>query len=148
MSECKKCIIIVNMSYYLRVAGRWTVCLSNMLKPISSFTAKYLINQPSNSRGVVSTLPRTRTSYNSHSLRNCLSQLAYFDHPTHHHHHPNMSGFNMLIEKFDRLFSEQHPETIIQRWLDLPEDQPFRLTEATFGQSNFADKDTGDYPTN
>ena len=54
----------------------------------------------------------------------------------------------MSIEKFDRLVNEQHPETIIERWLDLPEDQPFRLTDATFGQSNFADKDTGDYSTN
>ena len=40
------------------------------------------------------------------------------------------------------------PETVIERWLDLLEEQPFRLTETTFGQSNFADKDTGDYSTN
>ena len=59
-----------------------------------------------------------------------------------------MSGFNLSMEKFDRLFNEQHPETVIERWLDLPEDQPFRLTEATFGQSNFADTETGDYSTN
>ena len=52
------------------------------------------------------------------------------------------------MEKFDRLFNEQHPETVFEGWLDLPEDQPFRLTDATFGQSNFADKDTGDYSTN
>ena len=52
------------------------------------------------------------------------------------------------MEKLDRLFNEQHPETFIERWLDLPEDQPFRLTEATFGQSNFADTETGDYSTN
>ena len=59
-----------------------------------------------------------------------------------------MTGFNLSMEKFDRLFNEQHPETVIERWLDLPEEQPFRLTEATFGQSNFADKETGDYSTN
>ena len=59
-----------------------------------------------------------------------------------------MSGFKLSMEKFDRLFNEQHPETVIERWLDLPEDQPFRLTEATFGQSNFADSETGDYSTN
>ena len=59
-----------------------------------------------------------------------------------------MSGFILSMEKFDRLFSEQHPEMVIERWLDLPEDQPFRLTKATFGQSNFADSETGDYSTN
>ena len=59
-----------------------------------------------------------------------------------------MTGFNMSIEKFDRLFGEQHPETKIERWLDLPEDKLFQLTEAVFGQSSIVDKESGDYPTN
>ena len=52
------------------------------------------------------------------------------------------------MEKFDTFFQEQHPETVIERWLDLPESEPFRLTEAAFVQSNFTDSETGDYSTN
>ena len=52
------------------------------------------------------------------------------------------------MEKFDSFFQEQHPETVIEGWLDLPEGEPFRLTEAAFGQSNFTDSETGDYSTN
>ena len=52
------------------------------------------------------------------------------------------------MEKFDTFFQEQHPETVIERWLDLPESEPFRLTEAAFGQSNFTDSETGGYSTN
>ena len=52
------------------------------------------------------------------------------------------------MEKFDTFFQEQHPETVIEGWLDLPESEPFRLTEATFGQSNFTDSETGGYSTN
>ena len=59
-----------------------------------------------------------------------------------------MSGFNLSMEKFDSFFQEQHPETVIEGWLDLPEGEPFRLTEAAFGQSNFTDSETGDYSTN
>ena len=59
-----------------------------------------------------------------------------------------MSGFNLSMEKFDTFFQEQHPETVIEGWLDLPESEPFRLTEAAFGQSNFTDSETGGYSTN
>ena len=52
------------------------------------------------------------------------------------------------MEKFDTFFQEQHPETVIEGWLDLPESEPFRLTEAAFGQSNFTDSETGGYSTN
>ena len=52
------------------------------------------------------------------------------------------------MEKFDSLFQQQHPETVIEGWLDLPEGEPFRLTEAAFGQSNFTDLETGGYSTN
>ena len=48
-----------------------------------------------------------------------------------------MSGFNLSMEKFDSFFQQQHPETVIEGWLDLPESEPFRLTEAAFSQSNF-----------
>ena len=44
------------------------------------------------------------------------------------------------------LFSHQHPEAVIKRWLDLPEQQPFRITDNIFGQSTWVDKRTGDYP--
>ena len=52
------------------------------------------------------------------------------------------------MEKFDSFFQQQHPETVIEGWLDLLEGEPFRLTEAAFGQSNFTDSETGDYSTN
>ena len=59
-----------------------------------------------------------------------------------------MSGFNLSMEKFDTFFQEQHPETVIEGWLDLPESEPFRLTEPAFGQSNFTESETGGYSTN
>ena len=56
------------------------------------------------------------------------------------------SGFVMSMTNFDQMFAEQHPDAFISRWLELPEEQPFRLTNIVFGKSIWVDSNTGVYP--
>ena len=56
------------------------------------------------------------------------------------------SGFVMSMTNFDKMFAEQHPDAFISRWLELPEEQPFRLTNIVFGKSIWVDNNTGEHP--
>ena len=52
----------------------------------------------------------------------------------------------MSMTNFDKMFTEQHPDASISRWLELPEEQPFRLVNIVFGMSIWIDTTTGEYP--